>query len=312
LPEYPDIELYLHALRARIQGQKLLKLQIRDPFVLRSVQPSPAQLEGRRLESLTRLGKRLVMHFEGGYFALLHLMIAGRFRFSEPSVGQPAKRVDTSGARAPGGCLVLWQFESGWLGLSEAGSKRRARLHLGSALEDLQAHDPGGLELQHCSLDEFGQRLQLRRHTLKRALTDPTLFSGIGNAYSDEILLRSCLSPVRLTTQLDETEILRLFRVCRSLLEEWRLRLIEQWGEKFPTTVTAFHPQMAAHGKYLQPCPQCGSPIQRIRYADNETNYCAQCQTGGRLLADRSLSRLLKQDWPKTIEEMEERFQRPP
>lgn len=297
MPEFPDIELYLHALQARIVGQILRKLQVRDAFVLRSVQPAPSQMEGRRLESLSRLGKRLVMHFEGGYFALVHLMIAGRFRW---------------GPKAPGGCLVLWQFDSGWLGLSEAGSKRRARLHLGMKLEDLQAHDPGGLELLQCSAQEFGQRLQLRRHTLKRALTDPTLFSGIGNAYSDEILLRARLSPVRLTTQLDEAEILRLYQASRSTLEEWRLRLIEEWGDKFPTTVTAFHPQMAAHGKYLQPCPQCGSLIQRIRYAENETNYCAQCQTGGRLLADRSLSRLLKGDWPKTLEELEERFQRPP
>lgn len=297
MPEYPDIELYLSALRRRVQGKRLLTIDQKDPFVLRTVEPPLSSLPGLRLESLERLGKRIVLGFEQDLWLIVHLMIAGRFRWAEQKV--------------PAGCLLAWHFESGWLGLTEAGSKRRAKIHLVQGREALLHHDPGGLDLFSCGLDGFTQQLRSRRHTLKRSLTDPTLFSGIGNAYSDEILLRARLSPVRLSTQLSDAEVEQLYLATLEILAQWRDRLQAQWGDKFPTTVTAFHTDMAAHGKYLQPCPQCSQLIQRIRYADNETNYCAQCQTGGRLLADRSLSRLLKQDWPRTLEELEERRHRP-
>ena len=274
-------------------GRKLLELQRKDPFVLRTVEPPLQSLIGLEVGGLSRLGKRIVVAFEQELFLIIHLMIAGRFRWNE--------------TKMPGGCLICWKFESGWLGLSEAGTKRRAKIHLVRGQAAVAEHDPGGLEVMEASLEEFRSMLGSRRHTLKRALTDPTMFSGIGNAYSDEILLRAQLSPVRMTTQLSEEESRRLFDTIRSLLTGWRDALQKEWGNKFPTTVTAFHADMAAHGKYLQPCPQCGQPIQRIRYAENETNYCAVCQTGGKLLADRSLSRLLKSDWPRTLEEMEER-----
>ncbi len=261
--------------------------------MLRTVEPPLQSLIGLEVLSLRRLGKRIVVRFEQDLFLIIHLMIAGRFRWNE--------------SKMPGGCLICWKFESGWLGLSEAGTKRRAKIHLVRGEAAVAEHDPGGLEVMEASLDEFRAVLGARRHTLKRALTDPTMFSGIGNAYSDEILLRAHLSPVRMTTQLSEEESGRLFDTIRSLLAGWRDALQKEWGARFPTTVTAFHADMAAHGKYLQPCPQCGHPIQRIRYAENETNYCAVCQTGGKLLADRSLSRLLKSDWPRTLEEMEEK-----
>lgn len=280
-------------MRTRLLGQKLLEIQRKDPFVLRTVEPPLQALLGLEVLELRRLGKRIVVAFEKDYFLIIHLMIAGRFRWNE--------------SKMPGGCLICWKFESGWLGLSEAGTKRRAKIHLVAGEAAVAEHDPGGLEVMEASLAEFRQMLGSRRHTLKRALTDPTMFSGIGNAYSDEILLRARLSPVRMTTQLSEEESQRLFETIRSLLAAWRDALKAEWGQKFPTTVTAFHADMAAHGKYLQPCPQCGQPIQRIRYAENETNYCAVCQTGGKLLADRSLSRLLKSDWPRTLEEMEEK-----
>lgn len=274
-------------------GRKLLEIQRKDPFVLRTVEPPLKDLVGLEVRELRRLGKRIVIGFEKDYFLIIHLMIAGRFRWNE--------------SKMPGGCLICWKFESGWLGLSEAGTKRRAKIHLVVGEAAVAEHDPGGLEVMQASLEEFQEMLSSRRHTLKRALTDPTMFSGIGNAYSDEILLRARLSPVRLTTQLSPEESSRLFHTIRELLASWRDALQAEWGPKFPTSVTAFHADMAAHGKYLQPCPQCGSPIQRIRYAENETNYCAVCQTGGKLLADRSLSRLLKSDWPRTLEEMEEK-----
>ncbi|MBS2033416.1 formamidopyrimidine-DNA glycosylase [bacterium] len=293
MPEYPDIELYLSALRPRLQGRKLLQVQRKDPFVLRTVEPPLSELVGREVTELRRLGKRIVLGFPPDLFLIIHLMIAGRFRWNE--------------SKMPGGCLICWKFESGWLGLSEAGTKRRAKIHLVRGETALAEHDPGGVEIFSASLEQFRALLASRRHTLKRALTDPTIFSGIGNAYSDEILLRARLSPVRLTTQLSPEESQRLFETIREQLSGWRDALQAEWGEKFPTTVTAFHANMAAHGKYQQPCPQCGNPIQRIRYAENETNYCAICQTGGKLLADRSLSRLLKSDWPKTLEEMEEK-----
>jgi formamidopyrimidine-DNA glycosylase len=298
LPEFPDIELYLSALRPRLQGQQLLEWQQKDPFVLRSVEPAPKALVGLRVLELRRLGKRIVIGFENDLWLVIHLMIAGRFRWAERD------------KKAPGNCLAVMGFESGWLGLSEAGSKRRAKIYVVAGEEGVAAHNPGGMEVVGSSLEQFAARLRSRRHTLKRSLTDPTLFSGIGNAYSDEILLRAGLSPVRLTTQLDDAEVARLHRVIEEVLLHWQAHLQRQWGEKFPTTVTAFHADMAAHGKYGQPCPQCGSPIQRIRYAENETNYCPTCQTGGKLLADRSLSRLLKQDWPRSLDELEEHIQK--
>lgn len=283
----------MSALRPRLVGRKLLETQRKDPFVLRTVEPPLSALNGLQVRELRRLGKRIILGFEQDLFLIIHLMIAGRFRWNE--------------SKMPGGCLMCWKFESGWLGLSEAGSKRRAKIHLVRGETAVAEHDPGGLEVMEASLAEFRSVLGARRHTLKRALTDPTMFSGIGNAYSDEILLRAGLSPVRMTTQLSEEESRKLYETIRSLLTAWKEALQAEWGAKFPTTVTAFHANMAAHGKYLQPCPQCGNPIQRIRYAENETNYCAVCQTGGKLLADRSLSRLLKSDWPRTLEEMEEK-----
>jgi len=293
MPEYPDIELYRAALLMRLQGTRLASAQLRDAFLLASVEPPLQQLVGRRLETVERLGKRIVLGFEGELFMVIHLMISGRLSWTEPPKKPPA-------------ALLSLHFERGWLGLREAGSKRRARVFLEAGREALQRHDPGGLEVFSATPQEFSQRLLSRRHTLKRALTDPRLFSGIGNAYSDEILLRARLSPVRWTTQLGPDEVERLYRCTLEVLDEWKQRLLDQWGDGFPTQVTAFHPEMAAHGKFGQPCPQCQQPIQRIRYADNETNYCCQCQTGGTLLADRSLSRLLKGDWPRTLDELEQ------
>lgn len=292
MPEYPDLELYLHALEPRLLGHPLQEVVQKDPFIVRTVEPPLKQLLGKQVVGLSRLGKRVVVHWEEELYLVVHLMIAGRFRW----VDAPKKM--------PGGILMGWRFDSGWLGLTEAGSKRRAKVHLVQGRADLQSHDPGGLEIFQIRAEQFCHQLRQRRHTLKRALSDPTIFAGIGNAYSDEILLHARLSPVRLSTQLKDHEVERLFQSCRQVLSHWKDKHIQHWGDSFPTTVTAFHPDMAAHGKYLQPCPQCGHPIQRIRYASNETNYCACCQTEGRLLADRSLSRLLKQDWPRTLEEL--------
>ena len=292
MPEFPDLELYLAALRARVLGQKLDKVVVKDPFVLRTVEPSPRELEGRVCQGLSRIGKRLVLAFEGDLFLVLHLMVAGRLAWNAKK--HPVQH------------LLSWHFSAGWLSLTEAGTKRRAKVHILQGPAALQAQDPGGLEVHRVDLPTFAERLRLRRHTLKRALTDPGLFAGIGNAYSDEILLAARLSPVRMTTALEEGEVARLYQTCRELLDRWRDKLLAEWGESWPSKVTAFHPDMGAHGKYLQDCPQCQHPIQRIRYAENETNYCAHCQTDGRLLADRSLSRLLKQDWPRSLEEMED------
>lgn len=289
MPEFPDVELYVHCLRQRLLGAKLLRLTIRDPFVLRTVQPGPAEFAGLSISGVSRLGKRIVLEFPGPRFVVVHLMIAGRFRWQPPS-------------KKAGAGLAAWEFEAGTLLLTEAGTKRRAKIHLLEGAEELARHDPGGLEIFSASFEQFAKVMADHRHTLKRILTSPQLFSGVGNAYSDEILLHARLSPVRLSSQLSEEELRRLWESTRSVLQSWKEKLIAQWGEQFPTTVTAFHPDMGAHGKFGQPCPQCAMPIQRIQYADNETNYCAQCQTQGRLLADRSLSRLLKADWPKTLD----------
>jgi formamidopyrimidine-DNA glycosylase len=299
VPELPDIELYLHALRPRIVGQRIERARLVSPFLVRTFEPPFQSVEGRLIMALRRLGKRLVWALEGELFLVFHLMIAGRFRW------KPA------GAAIPGRVgLAAFDFPSGTLLLTEAGSKRQASLYLLAGEDALSAHDPGGLEVLSASVQAFGAALRRSNHTLKRALTDPHVLSGIGNAYSDEILLASRLSPMKLTSALTDDEIARLHRVTVETLTAWRDRLIAEAGDVFPEKVTAFRAGMAAHGRLGQPCPACGTPIQRIRYASNESNYCPTCQTGGRLLADRSLSRLLKQDWPRTLEELERRKQR--
>jgi formamidopyrimidine-DNA glycosylase len=294
MPELPDISLYLEQLTPRILHQPLLRITIRSPFVLRSVDPPPSALEGRRVIGLRRMGKRIVFALEGDLFVVIHLMIAGRFRWYP--LGKKA-----------GGKLVLavFEFPDGLLFLTEAGTKRRASIHLVSGEAALGQFERGGLEVFESDLQSFAQRLRSENHTLKRALTDPRLFSGIGNAYSDEILHRARLSPMTLTSRLTEDEIATLYQATRATLEDWIDRLRREAGEAFPEKVTAFREGMAVHGRFGKPCPDCGSPVQRIRYADNETNYCARCQTGGRLLADRAMSRLLKQDWPRSIDEVE-------
>lgn len=293
MPELPDVTLYIEALERRIVGETLLGMRFASPFVLRSVQPRPAELAGKRVVGLRRIGKRIVIALEGDDFIVVHLMVAGRFRW----LG--------AGARIPGKIgLAAFDFSSGTLALTEAGSKRRAAIHLVHGEEALKAMDPGGIDVMAASPDEFREALLSERHTLKRSLTDPRLFSGIGNAWSDEILHRARLSPVQLTTNLDDEEIARLHAAVRDTLEEWTDRLRREMGDGFPEKVTAFREGMAVHGRYGQPCPVCGAPVQRIRYAENETNYCARCQTGGRLLADRSLSRLLKDDWPRSIDDV--------
>jgi formamidopyrimidine-DNA glycosylase len=296
MPELPDIEAYLAALRARIDGARLERVRLASPFLLRSVDPPLADAAGRRVTGLRRLGKRLVIELDEERFLVLHLMIAGRLHW------RPA------GARIPGRLgLAAFDFDVGTLVLTEAGTRKRAALHLVRGEAALAAHDPGGLEVLEATLDGFRAALRGERHTLRRTLTDPRTFSGIGNAYADEILHRARLSPVALTTQLSDAEVARLFEAARATLSAWSDRLRREAVARFPDDVTAFRPGMAVHGRYGQPCPDCGSPVQRIVYAENETNYCARCQTGGRLLADRSLSRLLHGDWPRTLDELEER-----
>jgi formamidopyrimidine-DNA glycosylase len=296
MPELPDIVVYLEALERRILRQPLEALRLTSPFVLRSVEPPVADLAGRRVIALSRLGKRLVWALEDERFVVIHLMIAGRLRWAAP------------GARAPGRIgLAAFDFPAGSVLLTEAGTKRRASIHLVRGREALADFARGGIEPLEIGPAEFAERLRLESHTLKRALTDPRLFSGIGNAYSDEILHRARLSPLQLTRRLGEEEIARLFQATVAVLTEWTDRLRRETGDGFPEKVTAFRSGMAVHGRYGQPCPVCGGPVQRIRYAENETNYCPACQTGGRLLADRGLSRLLKEDWPRSLEELEER-----
>lgn len=294
MPELPDVTVYIERLAALIVGQTLRELEVRNVFVLRSVTPTPADLAGRSVRDVRRIGKRIVIGFEGELFAVIHLMIAGRLRWRAP------------GRKAPGRItLAAFVFPHGTLFLTEAGSTRRASIVLVAGEGGLAQFDRGGLEVLESSRDAFAERLTSENHTLKRALTDPRLFSGIGNAYSDEILHRARLSPLMLTSKLDADQVSRLHDATIAVLREWTERLRAAVGDGFPEEVTAFHEGMAVHGRFGLPCPICGSPVQRIRYATNETNYCARCQTGGRLLADRALSRLLKQDWPRSIDELD-------
>jgi len=296
MPELPDVTLYVEHLERLLKRDVLRKVRLASPFVLRSVQPPLRQVEGRRLTAVSRLGKRIVFSFEEDLFLVLHLMIAGRLRWREAAAAIPKKLG-----------LLAMDFDAGTLLLTEASAKKRAWIRLVAGREALQALDPGGLEPLEASPEAFAARLRSENHTLKRTLTDPTLFSGIGNAYSDEILHRAKLSPVALTSRLSDAETARLFDAVKSTLVEWTDRLRRETGDRFPEKVTAFRPEMAVHGKYGKPCPACATPVQRIVYANNETDYCPACQTGGKLLADRSLSRLLRDDWPKSLEEMEER-----
>jgi formamidopyrimidine-DNA glycosylase len=286
--------VYLECLAPRALGRVLERVRIINPFVLRSVDPPIADADGRRVTGLSRLGKRLVLALEGDRFLVIHLMIAGRLRWRAPGGKPPGKPA-----------LAAFELETGTLVLTEAGTTRRASIHLVRGAEALAQFDRGGLEVLDADAGAFAERLRSERHTLKRSLTDPRLFSGIGNAYSDEILHRAKLSPLTLTDRLDDEGVLRLYQATRMVLQEWVARLREQVGDGFPDKVTAFREGMAVHGRYGQPCPVCGAPVQRIRYAANETNYCVRCQTGGRLLADRAMSRLLREDWPRTLEELE-------
>jgi len=294
VPELPDILVYIDALASRIVGEKLERVRLLNPFLLRTADPPISAIEGRTVIGLRRIGKRIVIEFEHGLFLVLHLMVAGRLRWS------------TESSKAPGRSgLAILEFSSGSLVLTEAGTKRRASLHLVQGEEALQRFDPGGLEVLDVDRAAFALRLKAENHTLKRALTDPHIFSGIGNAYSDEILHRARLSPIVLTSHLTNEEVACLYEATRAILTEWTEQLRREAGEAFPDKVTAFHDAMAVHGRHGQPCPVCGAPVQRIVYADNETNYCARCQTGGRILADRALSRLLKKSWPRNIDELE-------
>jgi formamidopyrimidine-DNA glycosylase len=296
VPELPDILLYLHALEPRIVGKRVMGVRLASPFLLRSVAPPLSAIEGRAIVGLRRLGKRVVLEAEGELFLVFHLMIAGRFRW-KPAASPIPGRVG----------LFALDFEDGTLILTEAGSKRQASLYLVEGVEALAQHDPGGLEVFEIDMPTFARALRRDNHTLKRALTDPHLFSGIGNAYSDEILHAARMSPFKQTGSITDEEMRRLYEATRRTLAEWIARLQEETGDNFPEKVTAFRKGMAVHGRYREPCPDCGAPIQRIVYAANEANYCANCQTGGRLFADRSLSRLLKRDWPRTLEQLEKK-----
>jgi len=296
MPELPDILAYLAALDPRVTGRRLEAVRLGSPFLLRSVSPPVSEAAGRRVEGVERIGKRLVFRLEGDDYLVLHLMVAGRLHWKG------------KGARVSGrAALAVFDFENGTLVLTEAGSKRRASLYLVRGRAALAEFERGGLEVPTSSLPAFREALLRESHTVKRALTDPRLFSGIGNAYSDEILHRARLSPARLTGRLTAEEVERLWKAARETLAQWSERLVADARKTFPEKVTAFRAGMAVHGRYREPCPVCGSPVQRIVYAENESNYCATCQTGGRLLADRALSQLLKGDWPKTLEELEER-----
>lgn len=295
MPELPDIVLYLEALRERVLGRPLERSAVRSPFLLRTVDPPVDAAIGARVASLERLGKRIAIGFDNDVWLIIHLMIAGRLQWRDAWPAALSRQV----------ALALG-FQSGTLLLTEAGTHKRASLHVVRGARELAAHRPAGLEIATATLAQFEKALRERNHTLKRALTNPRILSGIGNAYSDEILHRAKLSPVALTSRVTSAEMAALFTATKDVLEEWQQRLSEQTAGAFPSKVTAFHPEMAVHGRYGQPCPVCGTRVQRIRYASNETNYCPRCQTGGRMLADRALSRLLREDWPKSIDEWEQ------
>src|SRR5437870_8767942 len=286
MPELPDVSVYVESIAKRIEGEQFLKLRLANPFVLRTVEPAASEVAGKRVVSVRRMGKRIVIELESELFIVIHLMIAGRFKWL-PLNAKVAGKIALAGL----------DFSSGALRLTEAGSKRRASIHLLRGQDAVAAQDPGGLEVLECDLPAFRDVLIRERHTLKRALTDPHLFSGIGNSYSDEILHRARLSPVQMTTSLSDEEVARLFAATRSTLIDWTQRLRDEAGGEFPEKVTAFREGMAVHGRYNKPCPDCGTPVQRIVYAENETNYCVSCQTGGGLLADRAFSRLLYCAW---------------
>ena len=296
MPELPDIEAYLEALEPRLGGQELVEVSLRSPFFLRTAVPPLDEAIGRTVTEVRRLGKRIAIGLSGDYWLVIHLMVAGRFQWLD--AGAPAKKPTRN-------TLAIFRFASGSLTITEAGTKKRASLYLVQGNDALEEHDPGGLEVLSCSLEEFSQRVRCENRTLKRALTDPRILSGIGNAYSDEILHAARLSPVMLTSRLDDAAMQRLFDATQGTLRFWLDNLTGTAREEFPVKVTAFRPEMAVHGRYKEPCPVCGTAVQRIRYASNETNYCPACQTGGKLLADRALSRLLKKDWPRTIDELE-------
>ncbi|MGD1148003.1 MAG: DNA-formamidopyrimidine glycosylase family protein [Thermoanaerobaculaceae bacterium] len=299
MPELPDIVVYVERVAAKVVGRELRRVRVASPFLIRTVAPPLAEAEGKTVREVRRLGKRVVLGVDGGLFLAIHLMIAGRLRWRDPGVPVP-KKVG----------LAAFDFPDGTLLLTEASPKKRASLHVVRGEDDLAALGRGGVEVLEADLDGFLTALMRENHTLKRALTDPSLFSGIGNAYSDEILHRARLSPLALTQRLNPTEVGRLYHAARATLSEWVDRLRRETGDGFPEKVTAFREGMAVHGRYGQPCTECGAPVQRIVYAENEANYCAQCQTGGMLLADRALSRLLKGDWPRTLEEFEDRRRR--
>jgi formamidopyrimidine-DNA glycosylase len=295
MPELPDVVLYIETLTPRVAGQTLQSARVISPLFLRTYDPPLSEAEGRTVEKLSRMGKRVVFELAGELFLVFHLMIAGRFQWRQGKAAPPRRYG-----------LAAFQFPTGALIVTEAGNKRRASLHVVQGRGDLEQLNPGGLEVMSASLDAFRDALVRENHTLKRALTDPHLFSGIGNSYSDEILHHARLSPFKLTGQLSAEETERLHRSCKEVLSAWLERLRTQAGTGFPEKVTAFRAEMAVHGRYREPCPVCGTPVQRIVYAENECNYCPTCQTGGRLLADRALSRLLKKDWPRTVAELED------
>jgi formamidopyrimidine-DNA glycosylase len=303
MPELPDIVVYIEALERRILHHRLERVRLSGPYLLRTATPPIQELEGKTVQGLRRIGKRIAMGFDQDYWLVLHLMIAGRLHWRDRGPAAPGPRRKTLSARSRD--VAAFDFDSGCLTLSEAGSRKRASIHVVAGAEKLADFNPGGLEVLDSRLEEFAARLNSENHTLKRALTDPHLMSGIGNAYSDEILHAAQLSPAALTRRLTAEEIARLYEATRNTLRDWTERLRVETGGGFPEKVTAFRPTMAVHGRHGQPCPRCGAKVQRIRYADNETNYCARCQAGGKLLADRSLSRLLKQDWPRTLDELE-------
>jgi formamidopyrimidine-DNA glycosylase len=303
MPEIPDLTVYLEALAERTVGTKLCAFECRSPFLLRTAIPPAKQAVGLEVRGIRRLGKRLVFAFEGEFFLVLHLMIAGRLHWLERTNERPLVK---KGGRI-GQALAIWHFERGTLWLTEAGTKKRASLYAVVGEDELRKHDPGGAEYSKLTLESFDALIRSENHTLKRTLTDPTIFAGIGNAYSDEILHRAKLSPVKLSQRLEPSEIEALYRAIGEVLAEWTLRLRQAAQGGFPEKVTAFHPEMAVHGRWNQPCPRCQTSVQRIRYATNETNYCPTCQTQGKVLADRALSRLLGSDWPRTVEELENR-----